>query len=152
MRTSKMLLVIVAIFIAALLIIVTVLVPNGTGLFISLLLTASIIAIFYLAKYIGETTPQNLVEGKEYIFIGADNQKGWLFLEEHIHNDAVMPNINIPNTSLDGTFNQSPMALPEEDYDLPGIYRGEMFNFGITPGTKVIAKKEGGKIGILKAA
>lgn len=152
MRTSKMLLVIVAIFVAALLIIITVLVPNGTGALISLLLIAGFIAVYQLAKYIGETTPQKLVEGKEYIFIGTDSQKGWLFLEEHIHNDAVISDVNIANMGLDGTFNQSPMAMPEENYDLPGIYEGEMFNYGITPGTKVVAKKYGEKIGILTVA
>ncbi len=152
MRTSKMLLITVAIFVVALLAVIIIKVPNGTGIFISFLLTASFIAVYYLAKYIGETTPQRLVEGKEYIFIGVDSQKGWLFLEEHIHHDAVIPDVNIINMAPDGIINQNPVMLPEEDYDLPGIYKGEMFNFGITPGTKVVAKKHGDKIGILQAA
>lgn len=147
-----MLLVIVAIFVAVLLVVIVIKVPNGTGAFISFLLIASFIAVYFLAKYIGETTPQTLVEGKEYTFIGADSQKGWLFLEEHVHNDAVIPDVNIINMSPDGTFNQNPIMLPEEDYDLPGIYKGEIFNLGIKPGTKVVAKKSGNKIGILQAA
>jgi len=155
MRTSKMLLVIVIIFIVAILTTIPFLIPN-IGIVISMLLAMSFIAVYLLAKYIGETTPQILYEGEKYVFIGADFEKGWLFLKKHVHIDAIdtikLPIINSSDFVFNSVASTYPINIPAEDYDLPGTYKGELFNHGIEPGaTVVVIKNTDGRMGIVLA-
>ena len=160
LRTSEMMFLVTTLaFITTICLLVNEMISNekkpGVMVLIVFILLITYVAGICLAHYHGSTSPQILEEGKAYTFIGADEEKKWIFLEEHVHTDAVV-NSNTDISMVNYNYDNSPslipaINIPEEDYDLPGIYRGEIFHFDIKKGEKVKAVKFNGKMGIQRA-
>ncbi len=79
---------------------------------------------------LGHYKPDQLEEGRVYVYRGQDNKNNILFLSEHIHLEIPTDITTNPNPSSDQ--DTSPI-----DYDELSLYRGQCFSTDIKDGDLV---------------
>jgi hypothetical protein len=105
-------------------------------------------------RKIAQSRPQNLKDGIEYIFCGADSTNNFLFLEQHIHEEVphMYQAMHQPeNMSFIDTSNNNQVFVEVFDYKKPGIFHGVVFSENLKIGEIVIRHElEENYVGIIR--